>query len=262
MKRHLTFLTVLLVSGLVSGVAGAQTLDAAKIASINKAADNFVALAKGAITTGRPPRETDRAAKPLLDTVFDTRAIEGDKRVAWSDLKLLEQWNIAVTRVGVIYYLAGTGKNDLEAASQDPAAITKATQNTVTFAPEYGRYLDAQIKIHSALVSTALAQAAVVTPEQAKDVEFRKTLNNIGDATAEVMSDALGGLALDGMTDAWLLGRVVTLLEITPKAARFISPDARLRVKTVAVAVAERSKNPDVQSGLNAIARGFELLAR
>ena len=262
MKRHLTFLAVLLVFGSVTGVAGAQTLDAAKIASIDKAADGFVALAKDAITTGKPPRETDRAAKPLLDTVFDTRAIEGDNRVPWSDLKLLEQWNIAVTRVGVMYYLAGTGKNDLGAASQDPAAIAKATQNTVTFAPEYGRYLDAQIKIHSALVSTAIAQMAAVTPEQAKDEEFKKTLNSISDATAEVMTGVLGGMALDGMTDAWLLGRVVPLLEITPKAARFLAPDDRLKVKTVAAAVADRIQHPDVKGGVNAIARGFELLAR
>jgi hypothetical protein len=262
MKRHLTFLAVLLVFGAVSGVAGAQTLDAAKIASIDKAANDFVAIAKGAIENGKPPRENDPAAKPLLDTVFDTRAIEGDKRVPWSDLKLLEQWNVALIKVGVIYYVAGTGKHDLADLSQDQAAVTRATQNTVTFAPEYGRYLDAQIKIHSALISTALAQMAVTTPEQAKDEEFRKTLNNISDATAEVMTGVLGGMALDGMTDAWLLGRVVTLLEITPKAARFMAPDDRLKVKTVAAAVAERIKNPDVQSGLNAIARGFELLAR
>jgi hypothetical protein len=262
MKRHLQFLAVFAVLGVLAGTAGAQTLDEAKVASITKAADDFVALAKDSNTSGKPPRQTDPAAKPLLDTVFDTKAIEGGKPVPWSDLKLLEQWNVAVTRVGLVYYLAGTGAADLQAASKDPATVTRATQNIVTFAPEYGRYLDAQLRIHGALIDAALAQIAAATPEQAKEQEFRRTLHRISDASAEVFTGTIDGMAQEGMSDAWLLGRVVTMLDITPRAAKFMAPDDRERVQTAAVAVAQRVKNPDVKSGLNAVARGFELLAR
>jgi hypothetical protein len=262
MKRHLQFLAVFAILGMLAGTAGAQTLDQAKVAGITKAADGFVALAKDSRTSGKPPRQTDAAAKPLLDTVFDTKAIEGGKPLPWSDLKLLEQWNVALTKVGLVYYLAGTGAADLQAASKDPATIAKATQNIVAFAPEYGRYLDAQLRVHSALIDVALTQIATATPEQAKEQEFRRTLHRISGATAEALTGAIDGMALEGMTDAWLLGRVVTMLDITPRAAKFMAPDDRERVQTAAVAVAQRVKNTDVQSGLNAVARGFEMLAR
>lgn len=262
MNRHLQFLAIVAALAASCGAAPAQTLDAAKIASITQAADAFVALAKDSHTTGKPPRQTDAAAKSLLDAVFDTKDIEGGKPLPWSEIKLLEQWNNAVAKVGLVYYLAGTGASDLAAISKDPQALTKASRNTVDFASEYGRYTDAQIHIHSALISSAMAQMASATPEQAKDTTFRTTLNIISDATGEVITGVLGSMALDGMTDAWLLARVVALLEITPKAAKFMAPDDRQRVKTVAAAVAERLKNPDVKSGVNAVARGFELLGR
>lgn len=262
MNRHLQFLVIVAALAAPCGVAQAQMLDAAKIAGITQAADAFMALAKDSHTTGKPPRQTDAAAKPLLDTVFDTKDIEGDKPLPWSEIKLLEQWNAAITKVGLVYYLAGTGAADLDALAKNPQAMAKASENTVNFAPEYGRYADAQIRIHSALISSAMAQMAAATPEQAKDAAFRTTLNAISDATSEVLTGLLGSMSLDGMTDAWLLGRVVVLLEITPKAAKFMAPDDRQRVRTVAAAVAERMKNPDVRSGMNAVARGFEMLGR
>jgi hypothetical protein len=262
MNRHLQFLAIVAALAAPCGVAQAQTLDATKIASITQASDAFVALAKGSHTTGKPPRQTDAAAKPLLDTVFNTKDIEGDKPLPWSDIKLLEQWNGAAVKIGLVYYLAGTGAADLPALSQDAQAMNKANRNTVEFAPEFGRYSDAQIRIHAALVDAALAQMAAATPEQNQDPEFRNTLNNISQGTAEAITGLLGSMVLDGMTDAWLLGRVVVLLEITPKAAKFMSPGDRQRVKTVAAEVADHLKNPDVKSGVNAIARGLELLGR
>lgn len=262
MNRHLQFLAIVAALAAPCGVAQAQTLDAAKIASITQAADTFMVLAKDSHTTGKPPRQTDAAAKPLLDTVFNTKDIEGDKPLPWSEIKLLEQWNGAAVKIGLVYYLAGTGATDLGALSKDPQAMAKANRNTVEFAPEFGRYSDAQIRIHGALIKAALAQTATATPEQSKDAAYRNTLNNISNGTAEAMTGLLGSMVLDGMTDAWLLARVVVLLEITPNAAKFMAPHDRLRVKTVAAEVAEYLKNPDVKSGVNALARAFEMLGR
>lgn len=260
MNRHLQFLAVVAALAAPCSLAQAQTLDPAKIAGITKAADSFVALAKDSQKTGKPPRQTDPAAKPLLDTVLDTKAIEGDQPLPWSDVKALEQWNGAVVKVGLVYFLAGTGIADLQALAADPNAITRANRNIVEFAPEYGRYTDAQLRIHSALMSTALAQMAAVTPEQQKDPALRNTLNNISEGTAEAAIGVLGSMVLDGMSDAWLLGRVVVLLEITPKVAKFMAPNHRQRLKTVAAEAAEQIKNPDVKSGVNAVARALELL--
>jgi hypothetical protein len=260
MHRHLQFLAVLAALAAPCGIAQAQTLNAAKVTSIIEAADSFVALAKDSHKTGRVPRQTDAAAKPLLDTVLNTKEIEGGKPLPWSDLKALDDWNRAAAKVGLVYYLAGTGVTDLAGLSKDPQAIVKANQNAVEFAPEFGRYSDTQIRIHSALIDAAQAQVADSTPEQRKDATFRAALSDISSGTAQAMTGLLGSMVLDGMSDDWLLSRVVVLLEVTPKAARFLAPDDRERVKFSAAEVADYLKNPDVKSGVNAIARAFAML--
>ena len=60
---------------LVSGCSSPSQLDT-KVKAITKAADQFVALAKDSATTGEAPRESDPAAKPLLDLVLDTSSLQ------------------------------------------------------------------------------------------------------------------------------------------------------------------------------------------
>jgi hypothetical protein len=256
MCRYVQILTVLAALAAPCGMAQAQTLNAAKIDSINKATESFLALAKDSQTTGKPPRYSDQAVKPLLDTVFNTKDIEG-KPVPWSAVSLLQDWNKAATKVGLVYYLAGTGTTDATIASKDPQKILKANSNTATFAPEFGRYYDAQLRIHSAMVDAAAAQLATATDEQKRDPGFKTTLNNISDSTAKTMTGLLGTFVLEGLSEDWLLLRVVTLLDITPKAAKFMAPDDRDQLKNAAAEVADHVKNPDVKSGLNAITRAF-----
>lgn len=258
MCRHLQILAIL--TALATPCGAAQALDAAKVTSITQAADAFVALAKDSNKTGLVPRQTDAAAKPLLDTVLNTKEIEGGKPLPWAEIKALEGWNGAAVKIGLTYYLAGTGAADLRALSKDPQAIDKANRNVVAFAPEFGRYSDAQIRIHSALIDAAQAQRAAATEEQRKDDAFRTALINISGGTAEAMTGLLGIFVLDGMPDDWLLTRVVVLLDITPKAAKFMTPQDRERVKISAAEVADYVKNPDVKSGVNAIARAFAML--
>jgi hypothetical protein len=260
MRRHLQFLTILAALAAPCGVAQAQTLNAAKIDSINKAADSFVALGKNSSTTGKPPRYSDPAVKPLLDTVLNTKDIEDGKPLPWASVELLRSWHGATQKVGLVYYLAGTGTDDVVAVSKDPQKIQKANNNTVAFWPEFGRYYDAQIRLHSAMIDAAVAQLAVATPEQRRDPAFRTTLNNISDGTAKAMTGLLGTFVQDGLPDDWLLLRAVVLLEITPKAAKFMEPNDRTQVRNAATEVAEHSKNPDVKSAVNSIARAFELL--
>jgi hypothetical protein len=256
MCRYVQILTVLAALAVPCGIAQAQTLNAAKIDSINKAAASFLAQAKDSQTTGQPPRSSDPAVKPLLDTVFNTTDVEG-KPMPWSAVPLLQDWNRAALKVGLVYYLAGTGTADAAVVSKDPQKILKANSNTTAFAPEIGRYYDAQLRIHAAMIDAATAQVAAATNEQKKDPAFRTTLNNISDSTAKIMTGLLGNFVLEGLPEDWLLLRVAALLDITPKAVKFLAPEDREQLKIAAAEVAEHVKNPDARSGVNAIARAF-----
>lgn len=256
MCRTVQILTVLAALAAPCGIAQAQTLNAAKIDGVNKATEAFLARAKDSETTGRPPRYADLAVKPLLDTVFNTKDIEG-KPLPWAAVPLLQDWNKAALKVGLVYYLAGTGTTDAIIVSKDPQKILKANANTVTFAPEFGRYYDAQLRIHSAMIDAGAAQLATATDDQKRNPAFKTALNNISDSTAKIMTGLLGTFVIEGLSDDWLLLRVVTLLDITPKAAKFLAPDDRDQLKNAAAEVADHVKNPDVKSGVNAIARAF-----
>ena len=73
---------------LVSSCSSPSELDT-KVASITKAADQFVALAKDSATTGEAPRESDPAAKPLLDLVLDTSSLQSGPVQPMSELETL-----------------------------------------------------------------------------------------------------------------------------------------------------------------------------
>lgn len=260
MRRYLRILTVFALIAAPLATARAQTLTAAKIDSINKAVDAFVALAKDSSTTGKPPRYSDPAIKPLLDTAFDTKGMQGGKPLPWSSVTLLQDWNRAVTKIGLVYYLAGTGAATPDAVSKDPAKTAKANSNTPAFAEEFGRYYDTQIRILSAILDTAAAERAAATDDRKKDPAFRSTLQGISDSAANTITGVMGSFLLDGVTDDWAMLRLVALLDIAPRAAKFMSPDDREQVKNAAHEVAIAVKNKDVRSGLNFVTRAFEML--
>lgn len=266
MRRQLHVLTLLTAiaapAGLaqVADVAQAQTLTAAKIESVDKAVESFLVLAKDYATSGQAPRYSDPATKALLDTAFDTKDLRGKKPLPWSSMGMLQQWNQSVQRIGLVYYLAGTGTTTAGDAAKDPKKVERANKNTAIFANEFGRYYDAQLRIHSAMIDTGESALAAVTPEQKKDPAFRKTLIGISASAANTMTGVLGAFVLNDMTDDWMLLRLVTLLEMTAKAAKYMSPEDRLQVKTAAHEVSLSAKNPDVKSGLNIITRAFEMI--
>ena len=151
MRRSLQIIALTTV--LAASSVAAHALDAGKVEAVAKAADAFAALAADSHTTGRPPRQSDAAAKPLIDTVFDTAEVTRS-RVPWSQLLTLNKWNLAVIKVGLVYMLAGTGASDLTALNNIPGASDKVDRNTVVFAPELGRYFDAQLRLQGAIMDT------------------------------------------------------------------------------------------------------------
>ncbi len=250
--RIITLLAALMASGSV-----AQALDAAKIDAIAQAADAFVGMAKDSHKTGQPPRQSDTAAKSLLDIVFDTRELERGPPVPWPDVAALNGWSDAVIKVGLVYFLAGTGVTELAALSQDPQAADKANRNTASFAPEFGRYSDAQLRLQGAIIDAVRAHLATVSRAQLADPDFRSGLTKIRTGVAETITGLLGAFVVDGATDEWRLARLAVAASIAPKAAKFVTPKDRQRVQYAAIEVADYIKDAKVKSGLEALAETF-----
>ena len=141
----------------------ALAFDAGTAAAIDKAADAFVVLAGNSANTGKAPRQTDPAVKPLLDRVLDTSEIQHGV-LPVSELGNLSKWTLAVVNVGTIYTLAGRGMTKLEAVPNDPAVIEKLNHNAVVFAPEMGRYFDATIRLEGAVIDTVMVFLSKASP--------------------------------------------------------------------------------------------------
>src|SRR5665213_1125125 len=118
----------------------------AAAADAGKAASDLNSLAKDAFETGRPPRQTDPGVKSLLDRVFGTDVL-ARRTVGESDLGATADWSMAVVKAGAVYILAGTGIADFSKMTNDPKLPERINQNVVAFAPEMGRYFDAQLAV-------------------------------------------------------------------------------------------------------------------
>src|SRR5580704_2745649 len=152
MRRMVFGFLVVALAGFGGGTASAAGVDAAKVAAVKKAASDFTALAKGSETSGQPPRESDPKVKALLDVVFDTSVLNTSQPLPASELGNVNEWMLQVLTVGTVYYFAGTGYTDFsKVAGLDQAAQEKLQQqinkNVAAFAPEMGRYLDAQLQV-------------------------------------------------------------------------------------------------------------------
>jgi hypothetical protein len=70
----------------------AVDLDPAALDAVNKAIAEFQAMAKDAVTTGKPPRQTDPKVKALLDTILDTAGLAALAPLPLEDVNGLTKW--------------------------------------------------------------------------------------------------------------------------------------------------------------------------
>jgi hypothetical protein len=255
MRRSLWIIAVLSV--LAADGSGAQALDAEKILAISKAADTFAELGKDSHKTGRPPRQSDAAAKPLLDLVFNTAELENGPPVAWQDVPGLNAWNTAAIKIGMVYFLAGTGVADLDALRNDARAADRANRNTVEFAPEFGRYSDAQLHLQAAVIDAVQAYVATAPQQHVANARFQADMARIGAGVAQTIIGLFGSFVVEGTTDEWRLARLAVATSIAPKTAKFLLPQDRQNVQYAAVEVAEYVTDPAMKAGLTALSETF-----
>jgi hypothetical protein len=244
--------TVLML--LVLGCGSAHALDAAKIAAINKAADAFAARAGNSAKSGLPPRQSDPAVKALLDVAFDTSEIQAGPAQPMSALSNLNAWTIAVLKIGLVYTLAGSGLTDITALANRPDLIAKVNGNAVTFAPEMGRYFDAQVRLQGAVMDSVTAYLATATKAELDRPNVRNGLADIRAGNTRTIVGVITTLPIDGISDSWRRERMSTLNEIAPKVVKFLPPENLTLLSQTVTDVAAQMTDPGVKTGLMSFA--------
>ncbi len=245
---------VVAIFALVLSSAGASALDAAKVATINKATDSFVALAKDSAKTGRPPRQSDPGVKPLLGVVLDTTVIQGGPPQPMSALDRLNAWNLAVVKVGLVYILAGTGITDIASLPNTPEVVARINRNTVEFAPEMGRYIDAQLWVEAAIIDTVSGYLATAAKAELDRPNIKSGLAEIRSGAARTINGVITTLPTDGLNDIWRRDRLPALAAIGPKAAKFLLPEDVRVLRKTATEVAGQMTDAAVKAGLTSFA--------
>lgn len=228
-----------------------------QLLKVKRAADDFLQRAKDSPTSGRPPRQAEPAVAAQLDTIFDITPLERAPLSA-ADFPKAKEWFRAGDRVGTVYILAGTGVSDIDRLPNDPNVRQRTRRNVVDFAPEFARYLDFQVKLAGIMMDAELARAAKAgdksdgrgsdQPETGRDAaELRSTL-------ADALTGDLTTLSYEGLSDDWRRERLAIMMQIAPKAARFLSADQRRAVQAHALKVTSYVRDNSVQDRIKGFA--------
>ncbi|HEV2186307.1 MAG TPA: hypothetical protein VGR70_03820 [Stellaceae bacterium] len=257
MRRFIRALWVIVLVGGGVDVAAAAGFDAAKIADIKKAGEAFQALGKNAYQTGQPPRQSDPAVAKLLDTIFDTSALNGPPPVTFAQFLDVNNWLMQVVNTGLIYVTAGTGIADL-GSLQGVTAKQQAQMNAnvIAYAPEMGRYYDAQLgvsKVEIDLVNVELA----AHPDDYKTGNRAQGIGKMRSGLAQTLEGVIETFQLSGVDPAWLRDRLPPLAALAPTAAKFLLPDQKQQVHDLAVTVAAASSDNAIKTGLNSVAQAL-----
>lgn len=231
----------------LAGGAALAAMDQAKVAAAKAAADEFLALPKGA--NGGMPRQSDPKAKALLDKVFDRSALGREVLPIGESGKVGELLNNA-NRVGFAYMLAGTGQSDLGKIAEDPKAMELGEKNMSTYAPELGRWFDYQMIIQGSIADSTNAFLASAKKDVLERPQVKDGLGNIRQGLARSLGGMFQTMAGDGLDDGWRRERMVALAEIAPKAAKLLAPDDARTLRQQANALADALTDPTLKAEL------------
>jgi hypothetical protein len=255
MRRALQFLAAALLAGQAT-LAAAGALDAGKVAAVKKAAEDFVKLAEPARKSGAAPRAADAPAKALLDAVLDTSALRAAEPLPFSELGKINDWNMAILQTGIVYLFAGTGITDITQAANDPAVGQKANQNTVAFAPEMGRYFDAQLEITRVMLET-IGQHLRANPADRDKPNFKSGLRNVYGGAVQTFASAVSTLALDGLSDVWRRERLPAITALAPQIALIADAEQAQGTRDIAAAVVQGSGDDVVKEQVGGMVKLF-----
>ena len=235
--------------------AAAAALDPGRIAAIDKAAAAFVALGKEAYKTGAAPRQSDPQVDKLLATVCDTTGLNQGNAPTFAQIDALNDWLLRLTQGGTVYLLAGTGIADAtKTDALDDAAKAKIAANTVAFAPEIGRYIDAELAVTQAEIAAILAHMTEDPPLFAT-AKARAGLVRLRTGLVRTLAGVVTTMPVTGLDPKWPAARIPALTAISPVAAAFLTPEDRQQLHDMAAVTAEKVSDKSAKAGLAQFAK-------
>jgi hypothetical protein len=215
------------------------------------AANQFMTLAASSTKPGGlAPRESDPKVKALLDAAFNARAIAG-RKVAFNDLDPLQSWLFALAGIGQTYLMAGMDPA-VVANANDPAVAAQIQKNVVQYAPEFGRYMDAQLTLMAVELSAVSTEIAA-HPTTATSPQGAHGLQQVRGGALQSVAGAVSTLATPGLTDAWRRARLPAIKAIAPEAARLLLPDQKAALRQTIEQSAGAITDPAVKAELAAV---------
>jgi hypothetical protein len=252
---HPALLAASLAAALIIATTSAApaAMDQAKIAAAQKAAADFVKLAGNSARTGKPPRDSDPKVKALLDTVFDTGAMTA---VEFSDLPRITQWLANADKVGIVYMLAGTGTNNLAAAT-NPKIADRINKNIAEFETEYGRFVDFQIALSGFTLDAIRSKMDQASEKERKSPKFQAGFVQAGSGIAQTIAGALSTFVTEGITDDWRRARLEPLNAVAPKVAATLPREMRDKMSEMAREVSDQTSDAQIKDSVRAIGEAF-----
>jgi hypothetical protein len=212
------------------------------------AAKRFTDLAHDAYQSGKPPRQTDAAVTPLLDAVFDVDILQKKPTLANGDFQALADWAKAALDAGSVYMLAGTGKTEFSQLASDPKLVQMIDRNTAAYAPEVGRYVDAELAVGGSMAEIIAANSSGDGPDSKPNLSSGQ--QQVRDGIAKTINGVLQTFVVEGISDDWRRARLTALDSVAPKAAKLLSVEQCSAVRDTARAVSAAMGNTEVKAGL------------
>jgi len=207
-----------------------------------KAAADFEVLAKDVYKTGNAPRQSDASAGPLLDAAFNVDLVKSKTALAKADLGSLGDWSTSAVKVGSVFILAGTGVADFAHPTDSPELRQQVDRNTASYAPELGRYMDAQLILQGAMLD-------VIAATGTSNSDVKAGIDQVRAGVAATMTSVISTFSVDGITDDWRRDRLVPLNALAPKAAKLFLPEQCKSLSEVAQSVSQSMSDAAVQGG-------------
>ena len=157
--------------------------------------------------------------------MFDTADIESGGVFPMSELQNLNARTLAALKVGLIYTLAGSGFSDLNSLPNDAETAKKINQNAVLFAPEMGRYFDAELRLSAAIMDTVSSYMSTASQGELDRPNFKSGVGQMRAGYTQLVNGVLTTLPTPGLAEEWRRSRLAVLLATAPRAARFFLPE-------------------------------------